>query len=115
MALLQLETHGPTTNATGKYVWILIQGCTDIVLDNIRVSKKRGCRDNNHIISMALDTANMEFFINRESKYHYFYCGISSDNLIGIEFIFNVIAETCQYAKAHKAKGIQIYYTGLLN
>ena len=63
---------------------------------------------------MALDTANMEFFINRESnaKYHYFYCGISSDNLINVEFVLNIIAETCKYAKAHKAKGIQIYYTG---
>ena len=100
------------TSCSGKFVWILIQGCTEIKLKNIRISKKRGCKNNNYLIAMALDTANMEFFINRESSHNYFYCGISSNNLIKYEFILNIIAETCKYAKKNNAKGIQIYYTG---
>eukprot|EP01084_Bolivina_argentea_P005366 10123_1 len=97
--------------AKGKFVWMLIQGCTSTI-NNIRTSKKKGSKDNNYLTGMALDTANMEFFINRNARHHHFYIGISSNNSITIYKILNHIRNTCKYARYHKARGVQIYYTG---
>eukprot|EP01083_Nonionella_stella_P317026 1152508_1 len=105
------ECDKDNTRIRKEEIWILIQGCVNAP-PNIRVSKKKGSKSNHHLIGMALDTANMEFFINNDRGKAYFYTGISSNDLTTTEMVLNEMKETCKYAKHHKAGNIAIYYTG---
>eukprot|EP01084_Bolivina_argentea_P091928 165460_1 len=96
----------------GKYVYILIRGCTNPP-KSINVSKRKGTKNGGYLAGMTLDMANMEKFVTGpKGKFKHLYNTVSDMVSLECDYVLGAIKKAAEYTKENGASGLIIYYTG---